>query len=100
MAMARDAFKERIAGALGVLAVAAFAVACTPNVIEGDDKGVIVENTSDFGVGLVNVEVGFFSEYYRQKAMAKADDHCKRFGARARMVGRADRVFQFECVKG
>jgi hypothetical protein len=100
MAMARYAIKAGNLGVLGFLAAAALAAACTPNVIEGDSKGVIVENTSDIGVGLVNVEVGFFSEYYRQKALVKADEHCKKFGGHARMVGRADRVFQFECVKG
>ena len=98
--MARNSIKARNLGVLAALAAAALAVACTPNVIEGDSKGVIVENTSDIAVGLVNVEVGFFSEYYRQKALVKADEHCKKFGGHARMVGRADRVFQFKCVKG
>jgi len=84
---------RRILSSLLLLTLAA----CAPTVIEGDPEGVVIENKSTTGIGIVGVEVGYFSERARQLAVEAADRHCEKFGKRARLVARDRNVLQFEC---
>lgn len=71
--------------------------ACEQAVVEGDSEGIVIQNRSSLGIGVVGAEFGRFTERTRELSLEKADRHCARFGKRARLVARNHNAYQYEC---
>ena len=91
-AKAGDVLMSRTAGVF-LLGLACVLEGCSPAVIRADERGIPLENLPR--AVCINLSI---AEYYDRRALARADEHCRKFGRFARLKGQtADHKF-YACI--
>lgn len=91
-AKAGDVLMSRTA-AVFLLGLACVLEGCSPAVIRADERGIALENLPQ----AVRINLSL-AGYYDRRALALADEHCRKFGRFARLKGQtADHIF-YACI--
>ena len=82
-----------VLAAVFLLGLACVLEGCSPAVIRADERGIALENLPQ----AVSINLSL-AGYYDRRALALADEHCRKFGRFARLKGQtADHIF-YACI--